>query len=635
MSGKLSLAGVWGLTWAEGSPFINSGYYATPRFECGKLLEAEVPAPVHKVLERHGLLEDANFGLNSLRARWVEEMFWVYRRTFEAPAEAASQPASLCFGRLEFEADVWLNGELVGHHENAHRPAEFDVTGKVKAGENLIVVRVSTGMHSVADKSALEYGTDDISRLTKRHWHRHPQYQHGWDWNARLVNVGILGEVALEWGAAPRLREVSVYAQPNADYSKATFHARASLMNSDAEAKKVTMKARLVETGQEVSLDIEATPGESRHELKLELSSPKLWWPIGHGEQALYTVEVSAEAAGEVQQVARRTGVRKIDVDQSAHPVEGQYFTLKVNDRPIFCKGGNWVPPDMLYTSVEPERYQRLVDLAVEANFTMLRVWGGGLFLDEGVCSACDEAGLLIWHDLLFACSKYPGDDPAFVLEVRREVTHNLRELAHHPSMAVWCGNNEIEWGDWGWGYDNWKSTHPHYAMFHRDLPAIAQDEAPHVFYWRSSPYSPNFEYPNDPTVGDQHPWTVTLQTPGGSEWWDYRKFVDRFPNEGGVLGSSPITTLKQFLPEAERSLYSPSWVHHDNPLRDDGQRPRRAGPCLSDGHPVDWPRSTRYDNRGLCFHQRALAGRRAARVYLKLPQADVQQRLGHLLDVQ
>ena len=129
MPGKLSLAGVWGLTWAEGSPFVNSGYYSTPRFECGKLLEAEVPAPVHKVLERHGLLEDANFGLNSLRARWVEEMFWIYRRTFTAPTEAANQPATLCFGRLEFEADVWLNGELVGHHENAHRPAEFDVTG--------------------------------------------------------------------------------------------------------------------------------------------------------------------------------------------------------------------------------------------------------------------------------------------------------------------------------------------------------------------------------------------------------------------------------------------------------------------------------------------------------------------------
>ena len=565
MSGTLSLNGTWGLTWAEGAHLMTPEHYMAPTLRGRRLLPAAVPAPIHLVLMDTGLLDDPNVGLNSLRARWVEEMFWVYRHTFTAPAEAPDQPAWLVFDRLELEATVLLNGEVIGTHANAHRPARFPVAGKVKAGENLLVVKVDAGFHSAADKPGAEYAAVGTGLLTKRHWHRNPQYQVGWDWSARLVNVGILGDVRLEWTAAPRLDQVTVFAVPGADLSMATLHVRATV---DAAAPDdAVLRARIVETGQEVALPLSLPAGEGRHEVKLEIANPRLWWPVGHGEPFLYTVEVALEAGGEVQTITRRTGVRRVEMDQSPHPVEGRYCTLKVNGRPIFCKGGNWAPADMLYSTVTPARYRRLVEMALGANFNMLRIWGGGPFADPALCDACDEVGVLIWHDFLFACSKYPGDDPAFAAEVRREVTHAAREMAHHPSLVVWCGNNEIEWGDWAWGYNNAGRTHPHYALFHHDIPQIVHQEDPSTLHWISSPWSPDYRAPNDPTVGDQHPWTVSLGTPGGANWWDYRGYVDRFPNEGGVLGMSSPATLRQFLPEGERALLSPSWDHHDNPF--------------------------------------------------------------------
>jgi beta-mannosidase len=326
-------------------------------------------------------------------------------------------------------------------------------------------------------------------------------------------------------------------------------------------------------------LPISIPPGISRHEVTFEIVHPRLWWPVGQGEPYLYGVVAALIFDNENGQAfSRRVGIRKVEVDQSPHPVEGKHFILKINDRPIFCKGGNWVPPDMLYSTVTPERYRELVDLALGANFNLLRVWGGGVFADRALLDYCDEKGVLVWHDLLFACSKYPGDHPEFAAEVRREVRWAMREMAHHPSLVVWCGNNEIEEGDWHWGYDSAYRTHPHYALFHHDLPQIAAQEDPSKFYWISSPYSPDYKSPRDPTVGDQHPWKVSLQVPGGADWWEYRTFVDRFPNEGGVLGASSPATLRQFLPENERYLLSPSWEHHDNPFAINDTQPGRLG---------------------------------------------------------
>jgi beta-mannosidase len=188
MRGELSLNGKWGLTYAEGAMQVQPEHFLGTHLEGRRLMEATVPAPIHKVLMDAGIVDDPNFGLNSLKARWVEEQFWIYRHKFNAPPEATDKPAWLVFDRIETSAVLYLNGEEVGRHANAHRPARFNVTGKLKGGENLIVMQVTTGMHEAGDKPGKDYFCHPIDMLTKRPWHRKPQYQCGWDWNPRSWN---------------------------------------------------------------------------------------------------------------------------------------------------------------------------------------------------------------------------------------------------------------------------------------------------------------------------------------------------------------------------------------------------------------------------------------------------------------
>jgi len=574
MAKEMLLNGEWQLAWVEGMPLGSTDPLIGASVTGHPMLKARVPAPIHQVLQEAGILEDPNIGMNSLKARWVEEQFWVYRHSFRVPREAVSRHAWLTFDRLEYEATVHLNGECIGTHANAHRPASFCVTGKLRANDNLLVVVINTGMHSLSEKSATDFDRSEISRLVKRHWMRKPQYQSGWDWNARLVNVGIIGDVKLAWCPGPRLQQLSVVATPTADLSAADVRIRFVVENTTGKDARLTLNAAIRETGQCPKTVVTCPKGVSVQDLNARIDSPRLWWPRGQGEQALYHVEATMTSGKDHQSMTRGFGIRRVEVDQSPHPDVGRYFILKINNRPVFCKGGNWAPADLLYGSVTRERYRKLVSLATEAGFNTLRVWGGGPFAAQDLCDACDEAGIMIWHDFLFACSKYPGDDPGFLNEIRQETTWAVRDMAHHPCLVVWCGNNEVEWGDWDWGYGTFGQTFPHHALFHREIPIIVQAENPAVFYWPSSPFSPDHKKPNDPTVGDQHPWTVSIGQ-SAADWWLYRTLKDRFPNEGGMLGASTEATLRQFLPESERHLLSATWRHHDNPF---AWMPAKAG---------------------------------------------------------
>lgn len=562
---SIDLNGTWSLTYAEGSHLVAPASLVSEELRGRKLLPARVPAPIHVVLQEAGWIEDPELGMNSLRARWVEEMFWIYRHAFEVPDEAVATPAWLVFDWLEFDATVWLNGQLLGTHANAHRPARFAVGNRLRTGSNSLVVQVSTGLHAAAERPAANWCAGEMALLTKRHWLRKAQYQCGWDWNPRLMNVGILGDVRLEWSALPRLDQVAVFAMPEPDLQRATIHVRCWVENTGTANVPAQLRMRVVETGQSHAVAVDLAPGISRPTIQCVLERPELWWPAGHGAQHLYTIETELTINGEIQRQCCRTGVRRVEMDQSPHPVTGRYCILRVNNRPIFAKGGNWAPSDFLLGRTTPERFRELVQLARAANFNLLRVWGGATYAHPALCEACDEAGIMLWHDLLFACAKYPGDDPDFVREIRLEIAHALRQRAHHPSLILWCGNNEIEWGDWSWGHDRSHPTHPHYALFHLEIPRLLRAEAPATIHWISSPWSPDGLEPNDPTAGDQHPWGVSIGQPGGADWWLYRNYVDRLANEGGVLGASTPAALRAFLPEKERHLLSPSWDHHDN----------------------------------------------------------------------
>ncbi len=563
MLSSLRLSGPWRLRGFDGQ-------HGQPEQFCGEQaeergsIEARVPGEVHLDLERAGLLGDCNVGLNVQAARWVEEQVWVYRTRFEAPAEAAGQRSWLVFEGLDLAAVVYLNGQEVGRHENAFTPCRVEVTGKLRAGVNTLAVRLESGLYTVSDKPGAGYNPALDHRLHKRSWLRKPQYTFSWDWSPRLVNVGIWRPVHLEWCDTARLAAVTTWPELAADHRRATLHVRAFVENVREASLAAVLRVRCRETGAVVEERIDLPPGDSRHEAAVEVSEPRLWWPRPHGEQPLYTLDVELQAGGQVaDRASRRTGIRSIAIDQRPHPDGGEHFILEVNGRPIFAKGGNWVPPDIIGARPDAGRYRRLVELAADANCNTLRIWGGGYYADHALLEACDELGLLVWHDFIFACSKYPADDPEFLHNVQAEVRHVARDLSHHPSLVVWCGNNELEWGTWEWGFDQGKA-HPDYVLYHHEIPRILVQEDPARPYWPSSPYSTGHRPPTDPTTGDQHPWHVTLGV-NGPDFWKYREDVSRFPNEGGVLGASSPATLRQFLPAKERQLFSAGWELHDN----------------------------------------------------------------------
>ncbi len=577
MRGTLDLSGVWQLSWSEDGP--EALLHDNPRGHVW--LPARVPGPVHIALMEAGILDDPDVGLNSLGARWVEEQFWVYHREFVLTDDALEGSQWLVFDWLEHDASVWINGQVIGRHANSHRKAVFDVTDRLRSGTNTIAVMVESGLHAVNDTPVAPYGFDHYARMTRRPLLRKAQYQCGWDWNPRLMSVGILGNVRLEHSTIPLVDSASVIARLDDSLMQGSLRCRLFVRwprhSDDLRARMIaSLPERGVSDEVEVKSAVESTM--TSHEVTLPFDNAELWWPSGQGSQRLYEVRVVLRCGDDEQVVRRKTAFRRVHIEQSPHPEGGRYFVIHINGRPVFCKGANWVPPSVFPSQVSRETYEKLVQNARDANFNTLRVWGGAVFAPEALLEACDQAGIMLWHDFLFACAKYPGDDPAFVSEVEAEVTEAVRRMAHHPSLIVWCGNNEVDWGDYAWGYRQHRPVAPHHALFHHHIPAILAAEDGTRPYWPSSPWSADYAPPNDPTTGDQHPWGVSILDPGPADFHRYRNYVDRFANEGGVLGAGLPVTLRAFLPEHEQHLLSPSWVHHDNPIGYRASRPGEIG---------------------------------------------------------
>jgi beta-mannosidase len=515
-------------------------------------------------MQKRGMFGDINYGTNTLSARWVSQHYWQYYRFFNVSKEILTRTSWLVFDQLDYDATIYINGVFAGTHKNAFIPCRLDVTGKLKEGKNIITVGIESGLFYVANKEGDSYINALNTILNKRQWLRKPQYQFSWDWNPTMINVGITGNVRLEWGETARLDNIVTWMKFNDDLSSADLTIR-SFIQGLSDKTNLTVEATLVETNQRISIQDTLSKNTRPFELKMKVDHPKLWWPVGQGEQNLYTVKVEIKLNGKlIDSGSRRIGFRKIEIDKSAHPAEGNYFTVNINNRKVFMKGGNWVPADMIYSNVDEKRLKKLVDMAVGANFNILRIWGGGHFAGNDLLDLCDEKGLVVWHDFLFACTKYPGDNVDFYNSVKDEVTWAVREFAHHPSLIIWAGNNENEWGTFDWGFVSRGKVVPDYILYHHLIPVILKTENPYCFYWPSSPYSENYEEPNSRITGDQHPWNVSLGS-DSTNFYAYRNYIDRFPNEGGFLGASSPATLRQFLPKNEQYVRSISWDHHDN----------------------------------------------------------------------
>ncbi len=562
---RIDLSGRWFLMWADGE---RGGleHHAAISTDLSKWIEARVPGEVHLDLMEAGLLEEPSEGTNCLTARWVEECYWSYRKTFTAPDEALRCASWLILEGLDYHAKIFLNGELAGEHSNFFRPCKIRVDGKLRRGENVLVVELESGLFSAAEKTARGYyGMERVNALLhKRIWLRKPQCSFGWDWAPRLINVGIHKPVGLEWSDSARWDDFVIFSELKDDFSEGLITARFFIEGVSEEKQRGEIAVRIEETGQEFRRDVDIGEGIQAPELKCSVSSPRLWWPLGQGEQPLYTIRaefrINGVSAGER---IKKTGFRKVKIDQSPHPDRGRYFVIEVNGRKIFAKGANLVPSDIIYARIDRKRYEVLVDRALEANFNFLRVWGGGLYESGDFYELCDEKGIMVWQDFMFACGGYPATDENFMGNVKEEAVFNVRRLAGHPSLVIWCGNNEQEWHTFN---QDKGVLYPDYSLYHLVLPRILKQEDPTVYYQPSSPLSPDYEFPNDDYSGDQHPWSVGFEN---VDFRDYREMECRFPNEGGILGPVSISTMHSCLSQGQKHINSFSWQIHDNAVED------------------------------------------------------------------
>jgi beta-mannosidase len=561
---QLDLSGTWRIRWTDGQRG-RANYAERDTVDEARYIDAQVPGEVHLDVQRAGWIEDPYVGTNVLSARWVEEMIWSYRREFQAPPEALAGGRSwLVFERLDLAAVVVLNGVEIARHANSFYPCRVEVTGKLRSGVNVLAVHCDGGLFHVSEKPGQAYCSQGDHPLHKRSWLRKPQCQFSWDWSPRLINVGITGPVRLEWTDKPlRVEGMVPLVTLSRDFSTGYARVRMICQGLSPSSVAAELSVELPELGVKAKATVEVKPGPGEVELTATVPAPELWWPVGHGAQKLYQLKASLAVGGQVlAEREAQVGFRHVRVNQDPHPVMGRYFIIEINGRRIFCKGGNFVPADMIFVRLDRERYDVLTDRALEANFNMLRVWGGGLYESDDFYELCDRKGILVWQEFIFACSRYPTTDPDFLNSVREEARYNIRRLATHPSLVVWCGNNEMEWGSWDWGYDKNGATLPDYALFHLVLPRLLAQEDPTRYYQPSSPYSPDGLHPTSDHVGDQHPWSVGFHD---TDFRKYRGMFCRFPNEGGILGPTALPTMLACLPQGQQFPGSFAWQIHEN----------------------------------------------------------------------
>jgi beta-mannosidase len=531
-------------------------------------IEAVVPGAVHLDLMRAGMIADPALSPNDLAARWIEQCVWWLRRDFEAPPRDTFTHAWLECEQLDLNARVFLNGGLVGSHQNAFRPLRVDVTDALLEGTNHIAIELDSGMFDSETEYAFYLGLPARTNapLDRRHL-RKPQYQFGWDFTPRCLNVGC-GDIRLGVSTASFIaQQVVPVVDVAPNLASATVRARVVIESFTGAPESVRLRAVIGSASSE--REIKLSPGEKVYEIVLGVLSPELWWPAGRGPQTMHRLTVEVVSDGDRQELSADIGFRRVEIRQDELEDGGRTFVVLVNNEPVFCKGTNLAPLDMIPARVTRERWESLIALTREANMNFLRVNGTGLYESADLYDLCDREGILVWQDFTFSCAQYPATDPTFLAEIREEARHQIRRLAAHPSLVVWCGGNECEWHSWDHQADR-PSDLPDYHLYHLVLPQLLSDEDPSRSYVSSSPHSPDASFPNSDGIGDQHPWSVGMGDAsrlfGGDDPWDIRAFREmtcRFPDEGGILGPTAWPTLSACVEPSAIGQRDLNWCLH------------------------------------------------------------------------
>lgn len=558
----LSLNGPWHLAHCP----VGAGTFAAyPQLPT---LPYRVPGDVHEPFIEAGIIPEPLNGLNDEACRWLEEEeFWCERR-FCLESEQLRRRMTLTFEGLDTTADIWLNGVSLGRHDNAFVEAEYDVSGAVQAGENVLTVRIDQGLHAVKDKPLLRMDEMWNGDQPYRAWMRKPQYVNGWDWTIWLPTCGIWRGVTLRGYDSASIADVHAYAVTADLRDGEPAQARLDIALNGAAEAAYTVGYRVEDADSlTVAAGSQNVHGESCR-FTANIAKARLWWSNGLGEAHLYRVAVTLmdEQGRVLDTIERRLGLRTVELREEALGNGESGFTFVLNGTPVFCKGANVVPEDCLIARVTDAQFAASVRLAREAHMNMLRVWGGGVYASEAFLNACDQAGIMVWHDFMFACGYYPDHDAAYMANVEDEVVRALRRLRNHASVIGWSGNNECQ--EMSVGQRKWKPDLPFYgeSIYTELLPLMVKSLHPGAIYRESSPLGD----PADPAgtaVGDQHIWHFTHR-PGDPFYRDLWRFTDfpvKFLSEFGLIGAMNLESAEKCLSPAHLDPDDPVWLHHTN----------------------------------------------------------------------
>jgi beta-mannosidase len=535
---KVNLNGTWQLSLSDGQ---------------AQVVDAEIPGTMYSALLDAGKMEDPFYRENESDALKLSENDCTFSKTFMLESAMLEHERVIlrCEG-LDTLCDLSVNGNFVAHTENMHRTYEFDVKKYLRAGQNQIQAVFHSPCRYVTDmqkKQKLACGTlyapAGAAYLRKAHC------MFGWDWGPALPDMGIWRDISLIGMDTARIQDVYVL-QKHED-GKVTLIVKLKIQrwqqcSLDAEVQVISPRGEILKQRKEVQAN--------EAEFQLTVGNPQLWWPNGYGEHPLYTVRAALCQFGrELDRKSLRIGLRTVQLNREDEE-KGQSFVFVVNGVDIYAMGADYIPEDSILARRNKARTEKLIHSCTRAHFNMLRVWGGGYYPDDFFYDLCDENGLLVWQDLMFACGVYDYSE-SFRKNIEAEVTDNIRRIRHHACLALWCGNNEMEtmWVDcWSAAFSP-KLKADYIKQFEVLLPEIAHREDPVTPYWFSSPSSGgSFFRPNDENYGDMHYWEVWH---GEKPFTDYRKVHPRFMSEFGLQSFPCLKTVESFTLPEDRNLFS------------------------------------------------------------------------------
>jgi beta-mannosidase len=523
-------------------------------------MPARVPGTVHADLLANGEIEDPHYRMNENDVQWIENEDWIYRTTFDVDEDLlqASNVVEIQFNGLDTYADVYLNGEKILEADNMFVGWEVNVKEYLSKGENELQIYfhspVTRGMEKLQQ---LDYTIPAINEQAPEGektnvFTRKAPFHYGWDWGPRLVTSGVWRSVVLKVWSKAIIEDVYV-ATDEADENWAALSGYVIIEAVTAGVYQVSLDINGSSSGLNKTVEVEA--GTTQIPVEFEIAQPRLWWSNGLGEAYLYDFDFSLSSENQILDRHQLDfGVRTLKLVQQPDEV-GHTFYFELNGVPVFMKGANIIPPETLTPSAGKGRYERLIGNAVAGNMNMVRVWGGAIYGEDYLYELCDRNGILVWQDFMFACALQPGDE-AHLENIRKEAEYNVKRLRNHPSIALWCGNNENfhGWHEWGWSemYEPKVKEfvwHTYERIFNEILPGVVEEVDPKTHYWPSSPTAYGGEFA-DRKSGDEHDWTIWF---GQKPFSAYGEDLPRFVSEYGLQSFPSIHTIREFTQEQDR----------------------------------------------------------------------------------